>query len=290
MSGSLWPDVLKHFEHAVTCQWPSLVRKTKQSIIDSFELRYIFFAFQHATEERYSNGVWSVYTQISWQRRHFVSRCWYFVVEVIQCATMLPVKVFAQWNFIADFCHLQLTVSQKCQIWVYEPRLGDLGRHRTLVDNLLQSPWSTSVHDNWTFFAISYGSGTTRRRVWNSCASDGGRSLRAQILREQNYPLPICWYPSKGNWSCYNCHWKCLCIMKLCSRLLMLHCQNSPKMKNLGIWPHFGEVCGGVGPWLIGSWKASVWLPIRDHWTSLLSSPFMELQPGGGGFWHKTPN
>jgi len=30
ISASLWPDMLRHFEHAATCPWPSLAQTTKQ--------------------------------------------------------------------------------------------------------------------------------------------------------------------------------------------------------------------------------------------------------------------
>ena len=43
-------------------------------------------------------------------------------------------------------------------------------------------------------------------------------------------PLPKCWYHSEGNWMLYNsCRWKFLYIMKLCSRLFVLHCRSRPK-------------------------------------------------------------
>ena len=46
--------------------------------------------------------------------------------------------------------------------------------------------------------------------------------------------------------------------MKLCSRLFVLYCRNCPKQTNLGIYPHFEEVRGGVEPCLMAHWKARV--------------------------------
>ena len=52
-------------------------------------------------------------------------------------------------------------------------------------------------------------------------ASKAGRSLCVQISRERSYPLPICWYHSKGNWLHYNPAAQSFYIMKLCSRLFV---------------------------------------------------------------------
>ena len=46
-------------------------------------------------------------------------------------------------------------------------------------------------------------------------------------------------------------------IMKLCSRLFVLHCRSRPKYDNSRHFdPHFEEVRGGVEPWLMARWKA----------------------------------
>ena len=45
-------------------------------------------------------------------------------------------------------------------------------------------------------------------------------------------------------------------IMKLCSRLLVLHCRSRPKYVTfMHFDPHFEEVVGGVEPWW-ARWKA----------------------------------
>ena len=46
-------------------------------------------------------------------------------------------------------------------------------------------------------------------------------------------------------------------IMKLCSRLFVLHCRSRPKYDNPWQFdPHFEEVRGGVEPWWMARWKA----------------------------------
>jgi len=46
-------------------------------------------------------------------------------------------------------------------------------------------------------------------------------------------------------------------IMKLCSRLFVLHCRSRPKYDNSWHFdPHFEEVRGGVEPWWMACWKA----------------------------------
>ena len=46
-------------------------------------------------------------------------------------------------------------------------------------------------------------------------------------------------------------------IMKLCSRLFVLHCRSRPKYDNSRHFdPHFEKVRGGVEPWWMARWKA----------------------------------
>ena len=46
-------------------------------------------------------------------------------------------------------------------------------------------------------------------------------------------------------------------IMKLCSRLFVLHCRSRPKYDNSRHFdPHFYEVRGGIEPCLMARWKA----------------------------------
>ena len=47
------------------------------------------------------------------------------------------------------------------------------------------------------------------------------------------------------------------CIMKLCSRLFVLHCRSRPKYdRSKHFDRHFEEVGGGVEPWSMARWKA----------------------------------
>jgi len=64
-------------------------------------------------------------------------------------------------------------------------------------------------------------------------------------------------------------------IMKLCSRLFVLHCLSRPKYdSDRHFDPHFEEVRGGVEPWLIARWKARrpIRLPVRHNGTFFASS------------------
>ena len=46
-------------------------------------------------------------------------------------------------------------------------------------------------------------------------------------------------------------------IMKLCSRLFVLHCRSRPKYDNSRYFdPHFEEVGGGVETWSMVRWNA----------------------------------
>ena len=46
-------------------------------------------------------------------------------------------------------------------------------------------------------------------------------------------------------------------IMKLCSRLFVLHCPSRPKYdSDRHFDPHFEEVRGGIEPWSMARWKA----------------------------------
>ena len=46
-------------------------------------------------------------------------------------------------------------------------------------------------------------------------------------------------------------------IMKLCSRLFVVHCRSRPKYDTSRHFdPHFEEVSGGVEPWWMARWKA----------------------------------
>ena len=78
-----------------------------------------------------------------------------------------------------------------------------------------------------------------------------------RISGEGGHPLPICWYHSKGNWMLYNSAADSFYIMKLCSRLFVLHYRSRPKYDTfMHFDPHFEEVRGGVESWWMARWKA----------------------------------
>ena len=74
-----------------------------------------------------------------------------------------------------------------------------------------------------------HGCRALRRSMCNAGASNASRSVCVQISRERSYPLPICWYHSKGNWLRYNFAAESFYIMKRFSRLFVLYCRNCPK-------------------------------------------------------------
>ena len=56
---------------------------------------------------------------------------------------------------------------------------------------------------------------------------------------------------------CYNLAADSFYIMKLCSRLFVLHCRSRPKYDNSRHFdPHSEEVSGGVEHWWMARWKA----------------------------------
>ena len=100
----------------------------------------------------------------------------------------------------------------------------------------------------------------TAAALWGEvCATHvlpmGSVPLRSDITGME-LPLPIYWYHSKGNWLHYNFADDSFYIMKLCSRLFVLHCRSRPKYDRFRHFdPHFEEVRGGVEPWLESPWR-----------------------------------
>ena len=68
-------------------------------------------------------------------------------------------------------------------------------------------------------------------------------------------------------------------IMKLCSRLFVLHCRSRPKNDtSMHIDPHFEEVRGGIEPWLMARWKARAKFLLSVIELRFLSLTVEELQ------------
>ena len=77
---------------------------------------------------------------------------------LVDCATTLPLEVFRQWNFVANFLTLLMVFGRnfckKDKIGYLNPFLGKLGWHTTftLVDGSLESPRSTFYSRLLNFF------------------------------------------------------------------------------------------------------------------------------------------
>ena len=89
----------------------------------------------------------------------------------------------------------------------------------------------------------------------NACASNGESvPLRSDIkgtLPHANILIPL------ERQLRYNFAADSFYIIKLCSRLFVLHCRRHPKYDNSRHFdPHFEEVMGGVEPWWMARWKA----------------------------------
>jgi len=68
-------------------------------------------------------------------------------------------------------------------------------------------------------------------------------------------------------------------IMKLCSRLFVLHCRSRPKNDNsMHFDPHFEEVRGSVEPWWMARWKGSAEFLLSVIELLFLSLTVEELQ------------
>ena len=62
-------------------------------------------------------------------------------------------------------------------------------------------------------------------------------------------------------------------IMKLCSRLFVLHCRSHPKYDtSMHFDPHFEEVTGGVKPWWMARWKS-----LAEFFFSVIELLFLSL-------------
>jgi len=63
-------------------------------------------------------------------------------------------------------------------------------------------------------------------------------------------------------------------IMKLCSRLSVLHCRSRPKYDtSMHFDPHFEEVRGGVKRWWMARWKA-----LAEFLLSMIELLFLSLK------------
>jgi len=69
----------------------------------------------------------------------------------------LPLEVFSERNFVADFIQLKLSCIQKRKSSLFEPPFGTLrGNLRTSSVACWKARVRLPIRHNWTFFASSY--------------------------------------------------------------------------------------------------------------------------------------
>ena len=92
----------------------------------------------------------------------------------------------------------------------------------------------------------------------NSLPSGGGRSLGAKISGRSGRPPPNILIPLERQLIALQlCRWQFLYNETL-QHFSSFIVEIVQKTTNLGIYPHFEEVRGGVEPWLMARWKARV--------------------------------
>jgi len=85
-----------------------------------------------------------------------------------------------------------------------------------------------------------------------------GRSLAGKISGWRGRPPANILIPLEIQLNALQlCRWQFFYIMKLCSKLFVLHCRSRPKYDNSRHFdPHFDEVRCGIEPWSMAGWKA----------------------------------
>ena len=84
-----------------------------------------------------------------------------------------------------------------------------------------------------------------------------GRSLGGKISGGTGRPPASILIPLERQLMLYNFAADSFCIIKLCSRLFVLHCRSRPKYDtSMHFDPHFEEIGGSVEPWWMARWKA----------------------------------
>ena len=109
--------------------------------------------------------------------------------------TTLPLEVFSQRKFVADFIQLKLTFILKRDSSLFEPPFGRLrGNVRTSSITRWKAHVRLPIRHNWTFFASSYCWDVTGGNLWTwACGTDGWTDGRADGRtdgrdgRTQNY-------------------------------------------------------------------------------------------------------
>jgi len=104
--------------------------------------------------------------------------------------TTLPLEVFTQRNFIANFIRLNLNFITYSLL---EPPFGELGVTYAF------HPWKARgrlhIRDNWTFFASSYGSDFITRYWWKWAFFKGVGHIKRKFQGKETAPTNLCWCP-----------------------------------------------------------------------------------------------
>jgi len=172
-----------------------------------------------------------------------------------------------RYNFAAESFSIMKLCSRflvlYCRNWpkddkfrYFIPILRKLGRRRILVDGSLESPLLNAIELLFLSLAVEALQG---KMCQNSLPSGEGRSLGAKISGGRGRPPANILIPPQRQIDCATiCRWH-FYIMKLFSTHFVLYCRKCPKDDKFRYFiPHFEEVRGGVGPWLMAGWKAPV--------------------------------
>ena len=100
--------------------------------------------------------------------------------------TTVPMEVFTQRNFVADFIRLKLNFIQKTKTRFLSYPLWDLGV--ISIYSSLESPWSTSYSSYLNFLAVSCGS-----NVISGNLSKGLGHFERKFQREGASLINHCW-------------------------------------------------------------------------------------------------
>jgi len=108
----------------------------------------------------------------------------------------MPLEVFTQRNFVAEFIRFKLIFIHKNEKIHFEPPFGWLrGNVRTSSIACWKARGRLPIRDSWTFFANSYGWDVISIYWSKSAHLRGGGSLWAQILGGRGRRPPNhCWY------------------------------------------------------------------------------------------------
>ena len=151
-------------------------------------------------------------------------------------------------------CHLR-TIAQLCR------GISSHLRHVSTIGK------NSSVSHTWPHNMVNFGplAAEICWRVWGTPVNfNGFRVLQRYCMASSNGRQPNFAALNRGRhlysagrplrWALAHI---CSYILKLCSRVFVLHCRSRPKYdRSRHFDPHFEEVRGGIEPWWIARWKA----------------------------------